>query len=421
MRLRPAVFLDRDGVINEPVAVDGEPRSPAAVDELVLAEGVVEACQRMRSAGLLLVVVTNQPEVARGRIRAEAVDAIHAELCRRVPINAVFVCPHDDADRCACRKPSPGMLLRAARELDVDLDRSVMIGDRRPDMDAGRRAGCATVLIARDYAEPRPSADLSVASLLDAVPWILDRTAAAVPSLWGLKVKIFADGADEAAIIRLASDPLIKGFTTNPTLIRAAGVSDYEGFARRFVRTVPGRPVSFGVIADEPDEMARQARVIASWGDWVYVKIPVTTTRGEPCTELVRRLGAEGIRLNVTALLTLEQIRAAAESLAEASPSFISVFAGRIADTGRDPVPQMRRALEIVARSPHLQLVWASPREVLNVIQADAIGCHVITLTSEQLRKLPMIGRDLDQVSLDTVEMFHRDAQSAGLTLTGHP
>jgi transaldolase len=238
-----------------------------------------------------------------------------------------------------------------------------------------------------------------------------------VPALTGLRTKIFADGADEAGIAGLAADPLIKGFTTNPTLMRAAGIDDYEAFARRVLARVPGFPISFEVFADEFDEMERQARRIASWGNSVYVKIPVTNTRGEPSGDLLRSLAADGIHLNVTALLTLDQVSCATEWLAAGPSSFISVFAGRIADTGRDPLPLMRQALEIMAPHPHLELIWASPREILNVVQADEIGCHVITVTHDLLKKLPLIGRDLAEFSLDTVRMFHRDAQAAGFQL----
>ena len=238
-----------------------------------------------------------------------------------------------------------------------------------------------------------------------------------MPALNELRVKIFADGADEAGIVRLAADPMIKGFTTNPTLMRAAGIEDYEAFARRVLECVPGFPISFEVFADEFDEMERQARRIAAWGQSVYVKIPITNTRGEPSAALLRRLAAAGIHLNVTALLTLDQVSCAAEWLADGPSGFISVFAGRIADTGCDPLPIMRKALEIMAPHPQLELIWASPREILNVVQADEIGCHIITVTHDLLKKLPLIGRDLAEFSLDTVRMFHRDAQAAGFQL----
>ena len=237
------------------------------------------------------------------------------------------------------------------------------------------------------------------------------------PSLAALKVRIFADGADGAAIASLAARPYVAGFTTNPTLMRNAGVADYRSFAREVLGIVGRRPVSFEVIADEFGEMERQAREIGSWGTNVYVKIPVTNTRGEPALDLVRRLSGAGIRLNVTALLTLEQVRDVSAALAEGTPSFISLFAGRLADTGRDPVPVVARAVEILAARPGQELVWASPREILNVFQADAVGCHIITLTRDLIEKLPLVGTDAAELSLETVRMFHRDAGAAGYEL----
>jgi transaldolase len=236
-------------------------------------------------------------------------------------------------------------------------------------------------------------------------------------ALSDLRVKIFADGADADGIVELARNPTIRGFTTNPTLMRAAGVADYEQFARGVLPCVRGLPISFEVFADDFDEMERQARKIATWGEPVYVKIPITNTRGESSERVLRSLGSDGVKLNVTALLTLDQVRTATACLAGGPPCFVSVFAGRIADTGRDPVPLMREAVEIMSPHPQLELIWASPRETLNIFQADAIGCHVITVTHDMLKKLPLIGRDLGEFSLDTVRMFHRDADAAGFVL----
>jgi transaldolase len=229
--------------------------------------------------------------------------------------------------------------------------------------------------------------------------------------------KIFADGADRAGIVTFSSDPVIQGFTTNPTLMRAAGVADYEEFARDVVELVRDRPVSFEVFSDEPDVMHQQARKIAGWGDHVHVKIPITDTTGASTAVLQKNLAGDGVQLNVTALLTLAQVESAAAALADGPHAYVSVFAGRIADTGRDPVPIMQQAIEILAPYPHLELIWASPREILNVVQASEIGCHVITVTHELLKKLSCLGRDLDAVSLDTVQMFHRDAELSGYSL----
>jgi transaldolase len=236
-------------------------------------------------------------------------------------------------------------------------------------------------------------------------------------NLADLKVKIFADGADRERVEGLSSEPWIRGFTTNPTLMRSAGVEDYASFAHELLELVPDRPISFEVIADELGEIERQARLIASWGANVYVKVPITTTRGEPTADVVRRLSASGIKVNVTALMTVGQVEDAASWLADGPGAFVSVFAGRIADSGRDPIPIMTEALARLAPYPHEELIWASPREVLNVVQANTIGCHVITVTDEILKRLPNLGRALDEYSLDTVKMFHRDAQAAGYTL----
>lgn len=232
-----------------------------------------------------------------------------------------------------------------------------------------------------------------------------------------LNVKIFADGADKASMLELYRNPLIKGFTTNPTLMRKAGVTDYESFARDVLRTITDRPISFEVFSDEFDEMERQARRIALWGENVYVKVPITNTRGESSLELVRALARSGVKVNVTALMTLDQVRAAREALAGGPPAFVSLFAGRVADTGRDPVPHMAAAVDALKMHRNMELIWSSPREVLNILQADSIGCHIITVTGDLLKKLDLVGKDLAEFSLDTVKMFRDDALKAGFNL----
>ncbi len=232
-----------------------------------------------------------------------------------------------------------------------------------------------------------------------------------------LKVKIFADGADYDGMLEMYANPLIQGFTTNPTLMRKAGVSDYAEFARRVLRAIPDRPVSFEVLADDFDEMERQAREIASWGKNVYVKIPVTNTRGQSAAPLVSRLTRAGVQLNVTALMTLEQVRQMRYCLAGARSAFLSVFAGRIADTGRDPVPLMSAAVKLLSEAGNLQLIWASPRELLNIYHAEEVGCHIITVTNDILKKLSLINKDLLEYSLETVKMFFEDARKAAFTL----
>ena len=232
-----------------------------------------------------------------------------------------------------------------------------------------------------------------------------------------LKVKLFADGADLAGIKEMAANLAIKGFTTNPTLMRKAGVSDYKAFALQALQVVGGRPISFEVFADEFGEMGKQAHEIASWGRNIYVKIPVTNTKGEFSGPLVERLTRAGIQVNVTALTTVDQVKRVADRLAPETPAIISVFAGRIADTGRDPVPIMAEAVKIMKKKPKSELIWASPRELLNIFQADEVGCHIITATNDILKKLPLIGKDLDAYSLETVEMFHKDAKAAGYSI----
>jgi transaldolase len=231
-------------------------------------------------------------------------------------------------------------------------------------------------------------------------------------------IKIFADGASVASMREAARDPRIAGFTTNPTLMRKAGVADYRAFAREVLADIRDKPISFEVFADDTDGMRRQAREIATWGANVYVKVPVTNTRGEPSTALIHELAAAGVKLNVTAICTLDQVRAVAGALAGGAASVISVFAGRIADTGRDPIPLMGEALAICrAADRGIELLWASPREVLNVFQAAAVGCDIITVTPDLYAKLALAGKDLAAFSLETVQMFHRDAEAAGYEL----
>ena len=238
-----------------------------------------------------------------------------------------------------------------------------------------------------------------------------------MPDLNDLRVKIFADGADLDDIERLAQNPIIKGFTTNPTLMRKADVRDYGAFARQVLNIVPDRPVSFEVFSDEFPEMEQQALELASWGSNVYVKVPVTNTRGEFSGPLIQRLSGAGVQVNVTALLALHQVEKVVEHLSDTTPSIVSVFAGRIADTGRDPIPLMAKAVEILSARPKAELIWASPRELLNIFQADSIGCHIITATSDVLAKLPGVGKDLDLFSLETVRMFRQDALAAGYAI----
>lgn len=237
-------------------------------------------------------------------------------------------------------------------------------------------------------------------------------------SLKSLKVKLFADGADLGGIKEMAVNPLIKGFTTNPTLMRKAGITDYKAFALQVLGVVTDRPVSFEVFADDFPTMEKQAMEIASWGKNVNVKIPVTNTKGEFSRPLVKKLSAAGVQLNVTAIMTNTQVQSIADQLAPQTPAIVSVFAGRIADTGRDPLPLMADAVNILKSRPRAELIWASPRELLNIFQADEVGCHIITATNDILKKLSLVGKDLGAYSLETVEMFYRDATAAGFSIT---
>ena len=232
-----------------------------------------------------------------------------------------------------------------------------------------------------------------------------------------LKIKIFADGADLKSIREAAGNPVVKGFTTNPTLMRQAGVSDYKAFALEMLKVVPDLPVSFEVFADDFPTMEQQGREIASWGKNVYVKVPVTNTKGEFAGPIIATLSRAGVQLNITAIMTLEQVSRVGEALAQNVASVVSVFAGRIADTGRDPVPLMTEAVRILKSRPKAELLWASPREVLNIFQGDEIGCHIITVTNDHLKKLGLVGKDLDLYSRETVSMFYKDATAAGYSI----
>lgn len=232
-----------------------------------------------------------------------------------------------------------------------------------------------------------------------------------------LKVKIFADGAERDGMIALAKEPFIKGLTTNPTLMRKAGVTDYAAFAKDILGSIKDKPISFEVFSDEFHEMERQARIIAAWAPNVYVKIPITNTKGQSSSELIKKLSHEGVKLNVTAILTLPQVETVIKSLEPSTPAIISVFAGRIADTGVDPTPMMKQAKEMLVSYPKFELLWASTRELLNIYQAEAVGADIITVTHDILKKLAMVGYDHHALSIETVKMFYEDGQKVGYTL----
>lgn len=232
-----------------------------------------------------------------------------------------------------------------------------------------------------------------------------------------LKVKLFADGAEKAGMLEMYKNPLISGFTTNPTLMRKVGITDYKAFAKDILTIIKDRPISFEVFSDEFPEMERQAMDISSWGSNVNVKIPITNTKAQSCINLVEKLSKAGVKLNVTAIMTIEQVKGVLPALANGPGGYVSVFAGRIADAGIDPLPIMSEVVKMLKIYPHIELIWASPRELFNIVQADNIGCHIITATNDILKKLPTLGKDLTEFSLDTVKMFYNDATAAGFTL----
>lgn len=424
--LRPAIFLDRDGTLNRQVVHDGRPYPPQAVADFQLFPGVVESCRELAAAGYVLVVATNQPDVGRGDQLQSTVEAMHARLRSLVPeIARIEVC-YDPGrgEHSRRRKPEPGMLLDAARELGLDLTRSWMIGDRWRDIDCGQRAGVRTVLIDFHYAEKLSAPpDYTAASFVEATRIILADSrhrslTQPMDVLSNLRIQIYADGADKAGILDLYAKPYIKGLTTNPTLMNKAGIKDYEAFARDILQAVTAKPISLEVFSDDFPEMKRQALKIAGWGPNVYVKIPITNSRGESSIPLIRELAAQNVQLNITAILTLPQVRDVAAALNPNVASVVSVFAGRIADTGVDPTSIMRASRALLEGQPKAELLWASVREVLNIVQAEQAGCHIVTVPHDILGKAAkLLGMDLTALSLDTVRMFAKDAAQAGYKL----
>jgi transaldolase len=420
---RRAVFLDRDGVLVVPEMRDGRSFAPRHLEAFGFYPEAKTALDRLKEAGYLLVVVTNQPDVGNGLISQSTIERMNDRILRELPIDRIEVCSHTKTEECKCRKPKPGMLLTAARECHIDLKNSFMVGDRASDVAAGVAAGCETVFIDLDYvSELKPqSPHHTVRSIAEAADIILgvepkDRRPP-MPRVRELKVKIFADGADFKGILDMQKNPLITGFTTNPTLMRKAGVSDYEAFARKLLENIGDHPISFEVFADDFPTMISQGRAIASWGKNVNVKVPVMNTKGEFTGPVLRTLASDGVELNVTAIMTTDQVRAVSAVLEPAVPSIVSVFAGRVADTGIDPVPLMLECKKILSARPKAELLWASPRELLNIFQADEIGCHIITCTNEMIAKLNLVGKDLVEYSRETVQMFHRDATASAFSI----
>jgi transaldolase len=296
-----------------------------------------------------------------------------------------------------------------------------MVGDRATDVLAGSALGFRTALLGASLFP----GDEKLLETRGLVPFFRGRDLQDfVLHLLGDRVtvqttiKLFSDGADLSSLLEMAKNPKIAGFTTNPTLMRKAGITDYVAFAKQVLEHIKDRPISFEVFADEFDQMSTQAKKIAAWAPNVYVKVPITNTRGESSLPLVKELTRAGVQLNVTAICTLEQVRGVAQALVGGAPAVVSVFAGRVADTGRDPVPHMREARSILdASGARAELLWASPRELLNIVQAEQAGAHIITVPPDMLKKLSLFGKDLGDYSLETVKMFHNDAQAAGYTL----
>jgi transaldolase len=424
------VVLDRDGLLNRLVVhrPGGTPESPHTLAEVQILPGVPEAIKRLTEAGFSLAIASNQPAAAKGEVTAELLEAIHQAVVRAAEsaggrIESSHLCRHRAEDGCTCRKPRPGLLAEAlAANPGASAATSWMVGDRATDVLAGNAVGFKTAWLGftpfpgdEELLKKSGTSPLFRGrDLQHFVDHLLSDTLSAPTS-----IKLFSDGADLASLLEIAKNPKISGFTTNPTLMRKAGISDYVAFARQVLEHIKDRPISFEVFADDFVEMERQARLIASWAPNVYVKIPVTNTRGESAAPLVRELSVQGrVQLNVTAICTLAQVRTISEALVGGAPAVISVFAGRVADTGRDPVPHMREARAIIdASAAPAELLWASPRELLNIVQAEQAGAQIITVPPDMLKKLGLFGKDLGDYSLETVKMFYNDASLAGYSL----
>jgi transaldolase len=420
------IVLDRDGVLNRMVFRDQtEPLdSPLKVEEVEIFSSVPDALRRLTEAGYTLAVATNQPAAAKGKTTRVALDAVHTRILTAAQaaggrIQTSHICYHRTEDGCECRKPRTGLLEAAlAATPGGRPETSWIVGDRATDVLAGAALGFQTALLGPSRAvddELLKARGIQPAfrglDLKEFADFLLGGEHQKMP-----RVKIFSDGADVASLLEMAKNPLVAGFTTNPTLMRKAGVADYVAFAKQVLDAIRDRPISFEVLADDFGEMGRQARLIASWGPNVYVKVPITNTRGESSLPLVKELSVKDkVQLNVTAICTLEQVHGATQALAGGAPSVVSVFAGRIADTGRDPVPVMKAARTICDGSgAPAELLWASPRELLNIKHAEEAGAHIVTVPPDMLKKLALFGKNLGEFSLETVQMFHRDAIAAG-------
>eukprot|EP00439_Symbiodinium_sp_Y106_P088921 s1_g1457.t1 len=380
--------------------------------------GVGESLRSLSAAGYELFVTTNQPDHAKGKTTLENILAVRdafEEKLRQLGVtltDSYYCLCHPDGTTpgygapCACYKPSSHMVEKLAAAHNIDIGTSWMVGDRDGDMICGKGAGLRTIRL--PDANPEAAAgegekgDYQATDIVEATAIILQRHDERI------------DGAEIEAIKKAYKDPMIAGFTTNPTLMRKAGIVDYTAFAKEVISEIPDKPISFEVFSDDLESMEREAEVIHSWGGNTYIKIPVSNTKGEATYDLISKLSGKGMRLNVTAVFTLDQTKAVSQALADGTDAIISIFAGRIADTGADPEPLMREAVELTSGKPEQEILWASPRELLNVFQADRCGCHIITATPDILNKLQGVGKDHTQFSLETVQMFYNDAVAAG-------
>jgi len=429
--MRKAIFLDRDGVINRLIYNPDnlEYESPHSEKDIELYPGTLPALKQLKDMGYLLFIVSNQPSFAKGKASLEAIQAIHKKIHKQlldfgVEFTEYFYCYHhpngivaEYSYDCQCRKPKPYFLLQAKDKYCLNMADSWMIGDCDLDIQCGLSAGVKTIAISEEKSKQRRGsmkAHFCTNNLMEAVEVIFKQEKRMRRPLEGLKIKIFADGADISAMKRAYQEGIVKGFTTNPVLMRKANIIDYEKFAREALREIPDLPISFEVLSDDFSSMEREARKISGWGRNVNVKIPITNTKGESSIPLIHKLSLDGLFLNITAILTVEQMKEVAEAISPRARTIVSVFAGRIADTGRNPIPYIKKGIELLKANPQAELLWASCRELLNIFQAQMCGCHIITVTDDILNKISLIGKDLDLLSLETVDLFHKNAQSGG-------
>jgi transaldolase len=376
-----AFFFDRDGILNKAIVKNRKPYSPKFPHQLEKNYEILNLIKHLKKNKFIIIVITNQPELSRGGLFKYSSIFMNFLIEKYFLIDEIFVCGHNKKDRCNCRKPKNGMLISAAKKWNIDFKKSFLIGDRWKDIEAGNSVGCKTIYIDYNFKMNKFN-----------------------------NTKIFADGADFNEMIKLSKTSFVKGLTTNPSLMRKNGISDYESFAKKILKKIKKKPLSFEVFSDNIDEMKEQALKINSWGKNIYVKIPITNTKKKSTAKLIKYLTSKNIKVNVTAVMTLKQVKEVLKNLNPKIPSYISIFAGRIADTGRDPVPTMQAALKLMKKNKNCELIWASTREIYNIYQSSQIKCHIITVTADLIRKFPLLNYNLERYSLDTVKGFRSDA-----------